>query len=94
MERAYELMMIIAPETTDEEKETVIAFVEKNINAMNVKQVAIEKMGNKKLAYPIDKKNTGYYVLFKFIGDGTGHNELERKLNMQEKIMRYLFVKA
>lgn len=94
MKRAYELMFIIAPEATEEEREKVVENVEKNVKAMETEQVAVEKMGNKKLAYPIDKKNTGFYVLIKFVGDGTGHNDLESKLNLNEKIMRYLFVKA
>ncbi|MEG0390983.1 MAG: 30S ribosomal protein S6, partial [Cetobacterium sp.] len=52
-----------------------------------------EKWGERKLAYPIDKKKTGFYVLTTLEMDGTKLTEVESKLNITEEVMRYMVVK-
>ena len=52
-----------------------------------------EKWGERKLAYPIDKKKTGFYVLATFDIDGTQLSAVEGKLNITEEVMRYIIVK-
>ncbi|MGL4357996.1 MAG: 30S ribosomal protein S6, partial [Cetobacterium sp.] len=49
--------------------------------------------GERKLAYPIDKKKTGFYVLTTLEMDGTKLTEVESKLNITEEVMRYMVVK-
>ncbi|MGL4785814.1 MAG: 30S ribosomal protein S6, partial [Cetobacterium sp.] len=52
-----------------------------------------EKWGERKLAYPIDKKKTGFYVLTTLEMDGTKLTEVESKLNITEEVMRYIVIK-
>jgi len=93
MTRNYELMYIIVPETTEEERDAVVTSVEEVLKKADAKDVVTEKMGEKKLAYAIDKKNTGFYVLSKFSIDGTNLIDVEKRLNINEKLMRYILVK-
>lgn len=93
MKKSYEMMFIILSALTEEQKSEVIAGVEKNLADFGAENISTEKWGERKLAYMIDKKSTGFYVLTKFDIDGTQLVELEKKLNINESIMRYIIVK-
>jgi small subunit ribosomal protein S6 len=53
---------------------------------------AVDHWGNRQLAYPIDKKKAGYYVVAQFNGDPTALPEFERNLKLDETLLRYLVV--
>ena len=53
---------------------------------------AVDHWGNRQLAYPIDKKKTGYYVVAQVNGDPTALPEFERALKLDESLLRYLVV--
>ncbi len=93
MKKSYEMMFIILSALTDEQKSEVIAGVEKNLADFGAENISTEKMGERKLAYLINKKSTGFYALTKFEIDGTQLVEFEAKLNINENIMRYIIVK-
>jgi small subunit ribosomal protein S6 len=48
--------------------------------------------GLRKLAYPIQKKNTGFYYLIEFKSDGSNIGKLELEYKRDERIMRFLTV--
>ena len=56
--------------------------------------VKIEDMGRRRLAYEINKKNDGYYVLFEIEGSGKEIAELERRMRVNDTIMRYFTVRV
>ena len=91
--RNYEIMFILSTQLTDEEKQAGVAFVEKTLTAGGVTEVKTEIWGDRKLAYPIKKKENGYYVLTTFQADGTKFTEIESKLNINESILKYMIVK-
>lgn len=53
---------------------------------------AVDHWGARQLAYPVAKKNTGYYVVAHFNGDPSALPEFERALKLDEAILRYLVV--
>ncbi len=53
---------------------------------------AVDHWGARQLAYPIEKKKTGYYVVSQFTGDPTALPEFERALKLDESLLRYLVV--
>jgi small subunit ribosomal protein S6 len=53
---------------------------------------AVDHWGIRQLAYPIDKKKTGYYVVAQFNGDPMALPEFERILKLDESLLRYLVV--
>jgi small subunit ribosomal protein S6 len=52
-----------------------------------------EEWGLRKLAYPIQKKSTGFYQLFEYEAEGTLINPLETEFIRDERILRFLTVK-
>jgi small subunit ribosomal protein S6 len=53
---------------------------------------SVDHWGNRQLAYPIEKKKTGYYVVAQINGDPTALPEFERALKLDEGLLRYLVV--
>ncbi|MGL5579382.1 MAG: 30S ribosomal protein S6, partial [Cetobacterium sp.] len=82
--KKYELMFIINPTILEEGRETVIAKVNNILTTAGATILKSEKWGERKLAYPIDKKKTGFYVLTTLEMDGTKLTEVESKLNITE----------
>ena len=89
---SYELMYIIPSQTSDEEKEAKIALVNSMIEKDGGKIESVERIGNKKLAYEIEKKREGYYVLVNFTADANVPNKLGALLATTNDIMRYIVV--
>ena len=53
---------------------------------------AVDHWGTRQLAYPVEKKRTGYYVVAQFHGDPDALPEFERALKLDETLLRYLVV--
>ena len=88
----YELMYILVNSASDEEKE---AMIEK-INALITKNggvvESVDKIGSKKLAYEIDKKHDGYYVLVNFTAESSVPATVTNTLRITEGVLRYIVV--
>jgi small subunit ribosomal protein S6 len=87
-------MYIINPETDAEKiaklNEAVGSLIEKEGGEI----VRMDDIGMKNLAYPIEKKLTGHYVLFEINGTGQEILELERRMRVNDMIMRYMTVRV
>lgn len=92
--RTYEVMYIVNPDTADEKvvalNESVQAIIEKEGGTV----VRMDDGGRRNLAYPIQKKTEGYYVLFEIEGSGQEIAELERRLRVNDLVMRYITVRV
>lgn len=91
--KKYEIMYIINPTLLEDAREALSEKVSTILTKAEATIVKSEKWGERKLAYPIDKKKTGFYVLTTFEIDGTKLAEVESKLNITEDLMRYIIVK-
>ena len=91
--RNYEIMFILSTQLTDEEKQAGVKLVEDTLAKAGAVEIKTEVWGERKLAYPIKKKENGYSVLTLFQMDGTGLTEVEAKLNITESILKYMIVK-
>ena len=80
-------------ELTEEEKKANVELVEATLTKAGANEVKTEIWGDRKLAYPIQKKENGYYVLTTFQIEGTQLLEVETKLNITETILKYMIVK-
>ncbi|MDR0840134.1 MAG: 30S ribosomal protein S6 [Christensenellaceae bacterium] len=86
----YEVLYIIAPEIEDEAVKGVIEKFSGIIAANGGTVGNIDEWGRKKLAYPIDYKTEGYYVLVDFEAAPELPRELERNFKNDESILRYM----
>ena len=90
--RRYETVFIMTPVLSDEQaKETVQKF-RKLLTDKGAQMKHEEDWGLKKLAYPIQKKTTGFYHLFEFEAEGTVVGELEVNYKRDERVIRFLTV--
>ena len=85
----YEVLFIIDPALEDEKKEATIEAV-KEIIAADGEVGNVDVWGMRKLAYPIQKKSEGYYVVIEFQGNPTLPKELDRRLRISDNVMRHL----
>ena len=86
----YETVFILTPVLSDDQmKEAVEKF--KDVLAQNdAKLVNEELWGLRKLAYPIQKKSTGFYVLFEFEAEPTIVKRLDTAYRRDERVIRFL----
>ena len=86
----YETVFILTPVLSDDQmKEAVEKF--KGVLADNGAEVVNEEeWGLKKLAYPIEKKSTGFYCLLEFKGEPTIVKKLETAFRRDERVIRFL----
>ncbi|MFZ1699781.1 MAG: 30S ribosomal protein S6 [Pyrinomonadaceae bacterium] len=92
--RTYEVMYIIDPETDAEKIEKLNEAVGKLIEKEGGTVVRMDNVGIRNLAYPIQKKQTGHYVLFEIDGSGQEILELERRMRVNDLILRYITVRV
>ncbi|NJK71868.1 30S ribosomal protein S18 [Candidatus Gracilibacteria bacterium] len=94
--RNYELYFIINPELTAEKTDKLIDNIQQAISHnLHVKDIQVQKEGVKKLAYPIKKQWTGFYVSFIFDvadKDTININTIEKVLNLETNIVRHLII--
>ncbi len=90
----YEAVFIMTPVLSEDQmKEAVNKFKGLIETSENASFIFEEKWGLRKLAYPIQKKSTGFYHLIEFEAEGSFIYELELALKRDERILRFLTVK-
>lgn len=87
----YEVMFILDP-ALDEEKRNATIETVKGIIAAEGEVGEVDEWGLRKLTYPIQKKNEGYYVVIEFKAQPTLPKELDRRLKISDNVMRHLIV--
>lgn len=92
--RTYEVMYIVNPETPVDTIGKLNEAVGKLVEKEGGSVVRMDDIGMKRLAYPIQKKEDGYYVLFEIEGSGQEIAELERRMRVNDMIMRYITVRV
>jgi len=93
-QRTYEVMYIVDPETPAERIEKLNEAVGKVIEKEGGTVVRMDDIGRKPLAYPIEKKTEGHYVLFEIDGSGQEILELERRMRVNDMILRYITIRV
>lgn len=89
--RDYEVMFILDPTLDEEVKNSTIENV-KNIINEDGEAGEADVWGNKKLAYQINKKKEGFYVVVLFKASTELPKELDRRLKISDAVMRHIIV--
>ncbi len=90
--RRYETVFIITPLLQDEQLKELIHEYRDFFESEGAKLIYEESWGLRKLAYPIDKKQSGFYQLFEYEAPAELPKKLEKKFLTDERIMRFLTV--
>lgn len=89
----YENLTIFSASLSDEQKDAAVAKYVDLIEQNGGKLVGLNKWGVKKLAYPINYKKEGYYVLFEFDAEAELPNKMNSLMRIDENVMRNLCLK-
>ena len=88
--QTYEMTYIVNAVFSDEQIKDLVDRVDSFIKEGGGDIVEKEEWGSRRLAYPISKKRNGYYVNLMFTAPGTLIARLERAMDINEGILRYL----
>ena len=90
--RRYEVTYIIDSAIEPERIDSIIERSNEIISKFNGKIVDEKKWGKRRLAYEIDKRQYGYYVITNFDADSAVVPELEKFFRMNQYILRYMTI--
>lgn len=90
MSKNYETVFILNPVLSDQQAKDTVEKFSKYLTDNGATIEFSHSLGLRKLAYPIQKKNTGYYQLIEFSAEPTLIAKLEIEYKRDERIMRFL----
>lgn len=92
--RQYELTYIVSPDATEQEVNDLHAQVEAAVGRFAGELAKTENWGRRKMAYEIGPHKEGVYVLELINGSGELMKEIERRLRVSDRVLRYLVVRV
>ena len=92
MVRQYETVFIMTPVLSDEQMKEAVSKFQKFLKDKGAEIVFEDHWGLRKLAYPIQKKSTGFYHLIEFKAEPALIAEMELEMKRDERIIRFLTV--
>ena len=92
--RTYEMVFIVDPDVADDEVIKLSEGVQKIITSQGGAITKTEMMGKRQLAYEINHKRDGSYVLLEVEGSGAEIAEVERRMRVNDQILRYMTIRV
>jgi small subunit ribosomal protein S6 len=92
--RIYEVMFIIDPDAPEDDVTRLNENVRQIITDQGGTITKNENIGRRQLAYPINRKNEGIYQLLEVEGSGGEIAELERRMRVNDQVIRYITVRV
>lgn len=92
MLKTYETLFIIHPDVEESEMNKVITVIQDVITNSGGTIIKLDKWGKRQLAYQIQKKHDGFYVLMYFEAPPTVIIELNRRFRLTDSVMRHLII--
>jgi small subunit ribosomal protein S6 len=89
----YETVFILTPVLSDDQMKEAVKKYEDYLAKAGAEIVHEEHWGMRKLAYPIQKKSTGFYQLIEYKAEGDVIANVETELKRDERVLRFLTVK-
>lgn len=93
MTNRYETVFILTPVLSEDQAKEAVAKFKTLLTDGKAKIHHEEDWGLRKLAYPIQKKSTGFYYLIEFESAGSLINDLELTFRRDERVLRFLTIK-
>jgi len=91
--RNYENLVIVKPTFTAEEIQASLKAIEEVITSNGGEIATTNSMGMRKLAYPIDKNERGYYHVIYYTIAPAAISEIERRFRINEDLLRFVTIK-
>ncbi len=90
--RNYEGVFIIKADLSNESAKGVVAGLQELVTKNGGRVDGLQEWGKKRLAYKINKKHEGSYVILNFQLDSKHTKKLEQSLRLNDQLLRYLLV--
>lgn len=91
---SYLLTLVLKPDLEEEKRKALLDGVVKKLIGEEGKVEKEDLWGNKDLAYPIKKQTKGFYAVYKIYADPKKTKELDKRLKLEEDVLRYLLVRV
>jgi len=91
--RIYENLFIVKPDATEEEIDGLVDLMSKHVVTGGGTIDKVDKWGKRRLAYRIEKHREGSYVLMQFTAEPATVREFERRLRVQDAVIKFLTVR-
>jgi small subunit ribosomal protein S6 len=91
--RVYEILFIIAPNVEETDVDALITQFSEVATAQGARVAKVDRMGRRRLAYPIQKFKDGHYVVLTIEGSGAEIAEIERRMRVTDAIIRHLSIR-
>lgn len=89
----FETLFITRPDLSEDDERTLVGGLEGVVAAGGGNLVASDRMGRRRLAYPIQKYEDGVYTRFLYDSEAAVCQELERRARLSDKVLRWLTVR-
>ncbi len=90
----YELVFIVRQDISSADVDKIVNDITKLVNDQNSKVIKNEYWGLRTLAYEINSNKKGHYVFMGLEAESSAINEIERKMKLNENIIRFLTVRV
>lgn len=93
--REYEVTIIIQPELEEQPRTELLERVNSWLvpGEAEAEEMTVDHWGMRNLAYPIQNHNRGYYIYYEVSIDPSRISEIERNMQYNENLLRYMFVR-
>ncbi len=89
----YELAFVVSANIEDDERDQVVEKVKALVERFDGQISDIDEWGKRKLAYPIQHMDEGYYYFLHFEAEASAPGEIEERIRIMDNVIRYLCVK-
>jgi small subunit ribosomal protein S6 len=91
--RKYEIMVIVDPEADEETVGKVVERIKGILSEHQGEVGSVDQWGKRKMAYEIDRKSEGQYLVIPFSSESSALTELERVLSLADEVVRFKIVR-
>lgn len=90
---SYYLTLVLKPDLEEKERKSLLESISKKIVGKDGKVEKEDLWGVRSLAYPIKRQTSGYYAHYEIQADPSSAKGLDKKLDLEEDVLRYLIVR-
>ena len=91
--RVYEELFIVRPDATEEEIDPLVEQVSGIVTGTGGNVEKTEKWGVRRLAYRVQKRSEGNYILLQFTAGPDTVKEIERRLRVSDLVLKFITVR-
>lgn len=90
----YELMAILEPDLDSQDLDRIVDNLGSIVSSQEGEVIEVDRWGKRRLAYEIDGKTDGLYVVITFKSNPDVPREMRRVLNLNERVIRHMILRA